>query len=351
MNTADNAHSRPSLPPEVELRHLRYFTVLAEELHFGRAAARLGISQPPLSEQIRGLERALGATLFQRTRRHVSLTVAGRVLYDEATRLIAHASRVGDVMQAVGSGGAGQLFLGCVPSGLFGVLPAILRTRPAALGRVDIRVTEAHTADVVAAVVDGRLDAGLVWEDRAPPGLSLRPLERVRFLVALPGGHPLAARRTVALADLAPEPLILPPREVSPHQFDRIHAGFRDAGLAPRIGQHVRSIAAQLGYVASGLGYALVPAYATKLAMAGVAFVRLREALDSVPLSLVWSEAVVTPQLAAFRAQVEVTFPRTPAASRAERPATRSRAAGGTAPSPKARSGSAAPASRRKPPA
>ena len=93
-----------------------------------------------------------------------------------------------------------------MPSGLFGVLPAILRARPGALGRLDIRVTEAHTADIVAAVTDGRLDAGLVWEDRAPPGLSLRPLERVRFLVALSDGHALATRRSVSLSDLATEP-------------------------------------------------------------------------------------------------------------------------------------------------
>lgn len=294
---------------KLDLRHLRYFTAVAEELHFGRAAARLGISQPPLSEQIRGLEASLGTSLFARTQRRVALTSAGRVLYGEATRLLAHAQRVGDAMESARSGRAGPLFLGCVPSGLFGVLPAILRARPGVLDTLDLRVTEAHTAEIVAAVVDGRLDAGLVWEDRAPPPLSLRPLERVRFIVALPVGHPLAARSRVRLADLVKLPLIIPPRDATPHQFDRIHAGFRDAGLSPRIGQYARSIAAQLGFVASGLGYALVPSYATRLAMAGVAFVALRESLDSVPLSLVYDEARPSSQVAAFRAQLELAFP------------------------------------------
>lgn len=291
----------------LDLRHLRYFVAVAEELHFGRAAERLGISQPPLSEQIRGLETALGVSLLQRTRRQVTLTAPGRVLYDEATRLIAHAERVATVMTGARTGRSGQLFLGCVPSGLFGVLPRILDGHDDAF---EIRVTEAHTADIVAAVVDGRLDCGLVWEDRAPRGLALRALERVRFIVAVPSRHPLAGKRRVALRALAREPLIVPPRDVTPHQFDRIHAGFRDAGVTPRIGQHARSIAAQLGFVASGLGYALVPEYAKRLGMPNVAFVALREALDSVPLALVWDEARASPQLAAFREQVERAFPR-----------------------------------------
>ena len=265
-----------------------------------------------MSEQIRALEASLGVALLQRTRRHVALTGPGRVLYDEATRLIAHAERVASVMRGARTGHAGQLFLGCVPSGLFGVLPRILEGRDASF---DIRVTEAHTAEIVAAVADGRLDCGLVWEDRAPRGLALRALERVRFIVAVPARHPLAAKRRVGLRELARESLIVPPRDVTPHQFDRIHAGFRDAGVTPRIGQHARSIAAQLGFVASGLGYALVPGYATRLAMPNVVFLALREALDSVPLSLVWDEARASAQLAAFRAQVERAFPRRRGAS------------------------------------
>ncbi len=172
-----------------------------------------------------------------------------------------------------------------------------------------MRVTEAHTAEIIASVLDGSLDAGLVWEDRAPQGLAIRPLERVRFIAALNDTHELAGSKRVSLAALATEPLVLSPREVTPHQFDRIHAGFYSAGLTPQIGQHARSIVAQLGFVASGLGYALVPAYAQRLNINGVAFVALREALDSVPLSLIWDERRASSQLAAFRRQVEAVYP------------------------------------------
>lgn len=296
-------------PADLNLRHLRYFVAVAEELHFGRAAARLGISQPPLSEQVLALETALGTRLLQRTRRQVSLTPSGRVLYTEATKLLVHAQRVREVMAGARSGLVGQLFLGCVPSSLFGALPAILGTGHGLLGELEIRVTEGHTSDIVAAVIDGRLDAGLVWEDRPPPPLAVRPVEHVRFIAALHPAHPLACRKQITLSDVVAEPLVLSPRDVTPRQYDRILAGFRQQGLVPSIGQHARSIAAQLGFVASGLGYALVPEYAKKLAMAGVAFRPLRETLESAPLSLVWNEARMPPSMAIFRQRVDTAFP------------------------------------------
>ena len=251
----------------------------------------------------------MGTRLFERTQRRVDLTASGRVLYSEATKLLAHANRVSEVMESARTGGAGQLFLGCVPTGFFGALPAILGAGGKSAAAPEIRVTEAHTAEIIAAVVDGRLDAGLVWEERAPPALSIRPLERIRFVAALHHSHPLAGARRVALADLAADPLILSPRDVTPHQFDRINAGFRAAGLAPRLGQQARSIPAQLGFVVSGLGYALVPVYARQLAIPGIAFVPLRESVEAVPLSLIWNEQRATSQLAAFRKQVDAAFP------------------------------------------
>lgn len=294
---------------QLDLRHLRYFVAVAEELHFARAAERLGISQPPLSEQIKALEKSLGTRLFERTQRKVMLTASGRVLYAEAVRLIAHAHRVVEVMSAARGGHSGQIFLGCVPMGLLTALPAILNARQPGNEALEIRVTEAHTAEIVSAIQDGRLDAGLVWEERAPTGLSIRPLERSRFIAALHASHSLAGAKRLSLSELADDELILPPRGVTPHQFDRIQEGFRSAGLTPRVGQQANSVAAQLGFVACGLGYALVPSLARQIAVTGVVFVPLRQAVESVPLSLLWNERRTSLQLDVFRRQVDLAFP------------------------------------------
>lgn len=293
----------------LDLRHLRYFVALAEELHFGRAAARLGISQPPLSEQILGLEALLGTRLLQRTKRSVALTSSGHVLYEEALNLLAHAERVRLVMAGASSGRLGPLFLGCAPSSLFGVLPRILADFQNRPEHLDVRVSEAHTTEVIAAVLSGRFDAGLVWDDRAPAPLSIRPLERVRIVVALHSSHPLASKKSILLSDVADEPLIMPPRTISPYHFDLTHRAFRQAGLEPRIGQIARSIAAQISFVASRLGYALVPEYARKLGIADVCFVPLKQVLDAMPLSLVWNDERPSAQLREFRDGIFRMYP------------------------------------------
>lgn len=239
----------------------------------------------------------------------MTLTTSGRVLYQEATSLIAHAQRVVEVMAGARTGSAGTLFLGCVPTALFGALPAIVGTGQGGLGDLTIRLTEAHTAEIIASVLDGSIDAGIVWEDRAPPKLAIRPLEPAFFIAALHSSHALSAAKRVSLADLAGDPLVVSPREVTPHQFDRIQAGFQAAGLSPTLGQQARSIVAQLGFVASGMGYALVPGYARKLAITGVTFVPLREKVESAPLSLIWDERRASSQLAAFRQLVDAAFP------------------------------------------
>ena len=214
---------------DLNLRHLRYFVVLAEELHFGRAAARLGISQPPLSEQIVALETALGTRLFQRTRREVVLTASGRTLYARGDASCSqHAERVREVMAGARSGYAGQLYLGCVPSSLLRRPPAILGADRGKLARSrDPGHRRRTRARSIAALRDGRLDAGLVWEDEPDPPLChpparARPLHRR----AAPLASARCASKRVALADFAGEPLIVPPRDVTPRQFDRIMAGF-----------------------------------------------------------------------------------------------------------------------------
>jgi len=292
-----------------DLKQLRYFVAVAEELHFGKAARRLGISQPPLSEQVLALEASLGTRLFFRTKRSVALTPTGHALYEEAIQLIAHAARVRELMNSARSGGRGPLYIGCVPSGLFGVLPAILRKWTDSPDTSEVQIKEAHTADIVKSVLDCRLDAGFVWENRAPATLTIRVLEYARIAVALHEKSPLSRKETVSLSDLAELPLILAERSISPHLFDLIHTSFGQAGLEPRIGQHAGSILAQLSFVASRLGYALVPEYLTRLPVAEVKFSHLVEDIKHAPLSLIWNDKRVSPQLAAFKSLVFDEYP------------------------------------------
>jgi DNA-binding transcriptional LysR family regulator len=306
-----------SLPPStpsiarrwpLDLRQLRYFVAVAEDLHFGHAAKRLGISQPPLSEHIKTLEERLGVRLFDRTKRNVALTSSGRVLYAEAAQLLAHSERVSDVMSRVQTGVLGALYVGCVPSGLYGVMPRIIECMRAENSNLRIHVLEGHTNEILAAVADGRQDCGLVWEDKVSTPLEMLPLDTVSLLVALPARHRLARGTSVRLSDLVDEPLIIPPRTVTPHQYDRIIAAFRRSGLSPNISSEVRSVPSQLGFVASGLGYALVPAYAGLLRLPGVRLKHPHEQIESVPLSLIWNRRHTSAQFEMFLRQVRRTF-------------------------------------------
>jgi DNA-binding transcriptional LysR family regulator len=292
----------------LDLRQLRYFVAVAEELHFGHAAQRLGISQPPLSEHIKVLEERLGVRLFDRTKRSVILTASGRVLYAEASRLLAHSERVSDVMSRAQSGVFGVLYVGCVSSGLYGAMPRIMERIRAENDDLLVRVLDGHTNEILAAVADGRQDCGLVWEDKVSAPLELLPLEAVSLLVALPARHRLARGTSVRLSDLVDEPLIIPPRAVTPHQYDRIIAAFRRSGLSPNVSAEVRSVPSQLGFVASGLGYALVPSYAELLRLPGVRLRRPQEQIESVPLSLVWNRRHVSAQFEIFLRQVRRIF-------------------------------------------
>ena len=321
MSNMENMPEKYDLPiekrqPPVDMRRLLYFVAVAEELHFGKAAARLGISQPPLSEQILALEAQLGTRLFERSKRSVHLTPSGQLLYDEATKLLAHGDRVRQLMNSARKGEAGPLHVGCVPSSLFGALPALLQDWHQADEGLEVTVTEGHTAHIIAAVADGQLDAGLVWENQAPAPLSILELERVRVVAALHAAHPLCRHKLLSFAQLAPLPLVLPPRAVSPHLYDLVHKGFRMAGASPRMGQSASSIPSQIGYVACQLGYTFVPEYTSSLSVAGVAYRPVRDVLDTMTLSLVWNNTRPSSQLQRFCERARAVFcPSVPAAA------------------------------------
>jgi len=245
----------------MELRHLRYFVAVAEELHFGHAASRLHTSQPSLSQQIQNLERELKVELFVRTKRRVELTPAGRRFFEEARGILAAAERAAGLARKTAREASGKLVVGISPDTDWLPLGKALRLFAEQVASVEI-VFENLTPDAqIRALREGRLDIGFVGLPLEAEGLVTETTGRVRLLVALPEKHPMARRANDArLEELSKEAYILWPRHLSPGSYDHLLAIFRRAGFGPPITMEggLPSTRTVLGMVAAGLTIALV---------------------------------------------------------------------------------------------
>jgi DNA-binding transcriptional LysR family regulator len=257
----------------MELRQLRYFVAVAEELHFRRAAARLHISQPPLSQQIAALEAELGVTLLARTRRRVTLTPAGDAFLREARTLLAGVEAAAQTARAIGSGQEGVLRVSFVGSALLSIVPGIVQRFRAARPRVQIQLRERSTAAQLEAIAGGAADIGLLRPPVAPdPALAAETVLREDTVVALPADHPLAALARVPLRRLAAEPLVLFPREQAPGYHDLLTRRLAATGTIPQIVQYAPETITIIGLVAAGIGLSPVAASVANLALPGVVY-------------------------------------------------------------------------------
>jgi DNA-binding transcriptional LysR family regulator len=286
----------------VELRHLRHFVAVAEELSFTRAAARLHIAQPPLSTQIRKLETALGAPLFDRSGRTVTLTTAGTALLPEAQRLLVQTERALAAVRRIGAGEVGQLTVGFVPSAADSVLPGYLRAFRERHPDVELYLREMRPDALVRAVLDGGVDLCFLYLPFAHPELEVRTVAEQPLQLAVPAGHRLAGRSAVAVAELADEPFVMPAQYRMPGLHAQVTEACRAAGFAPRaVQKDVWLIQTIVGLVAGGIGVALVPAAAEQAGRAGVAYLRLRRPVPHVRLGAVWRRDGLSPTGARFR--------------------------------------------------
>ncbi|WP_306369380.1 LysR substrate-binding domain-containing protein [Nocardiopsis sp. CC223A] len=243
----------------VGLGDLRLFSVVAEELHFGRAAARLHLSQPGLSYRVKALEDALGYQVLARNRRGVRLTPAGEVLLAGARRLLGEAHRVVDDGGRVARGELATVRVGFVGTALYSLLPAVLRAARERHPALQVRVEERKSADQVRLLQLGQLDLGLVHLPVDPrSGLEATPVLEDPVGVALPSEHPLAGEDTIALADLAEDAFVLFPRELEPQTYDRYTDACVAAGFAPRVAHEATGLQTILALVAAGMGVAFV---------------------------------------------------------------------------------------------
>jgi DNA-binding transcriptional LysR family regulator len=256
----------------MELRHLRYFAAVAEELHFGRAAARLGIAQPPLSQQIQQLERELGVELLSRARRRVALTEAGRVFLREAREILQRAAAAATAAQRAARGETGSLAVGMVASATYGAAPRIFRSFRARHPDVAVSLAVMNTGAQVAALRAGAIQLGLARPPFGDETLVTEPLLHEPVVVALPEGHPLEARERLRLPALAREPFVLFPRHQRPGWYDFVQGLCRDAGFRPVVAQEAPDLASAMALVAAGIGLTIIPESVQDLRRSGVAY-------------------------------------------------------------------------------
>jgi DNA-binding transcriptional LysR family regulator len=277
-----------------DLRQLRHFVAVAERLHFGRAAAALHISQPPLSRSIRELERRLGATLLARTRRRVELTPEGARFLEDAKRLLAQMERAVLEIGSMAAGDGGRLRLGFVSLADYGMLPGLLKAYKAARPGVTLALREMLSPDQALALAAGELDFGLLLPP--VPGADLEHLvvQRERFLAALPLRHRLArVRGRIAMRELAGEAYVMAPREIAPGLHDIVSALAARAGFAPRVAQEAIQMQTVVSLVSSGLGVAIVPASVANLGRRGVVYREIADAHPRLDLWLAWRQGAL----------------------------------------------------------
>jgi DNA-binding transcriptional LysR family regulator len=299
----------------VELRHLRYAVALADELHFARAAARLHIAQPPLSQQIKALEDELGVRLFDRTSRRVGLTDAGAAFIAEARRTLASAEQAIEAARRAARAETGRLAIGYVSSASYELLPAVLRAFRRRAPDVLLVLEEMNSSEQSLGVLAGTLDLGFV---RRPPPPDRRlagtVVRREPIVVAVPRDHALAAARAIRLRALALEPFVIFPARPRPSWADAALDLCRGAGFEPRVVQEAVEMVSALSLVAAGIGIALVPGAVRAVRRPGVVF----RPLTPAP----WSEVMLirrneppTALLARFLEVVVATRPHRPSAA------------------------------------
>ncbi|MEU9152903.1 LysR substrate-binding domain-containing protein [Streptomyces sp. NPDC048417] len=277
----------------MELRQIRYFLALAEECHFGRAATRLHVAQPALSQQIKQLEKELRTTLFTRSTRHVALTEAGHHLLEHARTLVAEEERARRHMTELADGHAGRVSTGFIGTATYDLLPQVARTVRARLPRITMDLRgELLTPDLVDGLLAGTYDLAVLRGPADHEDIRTTPLRSESLLAVLPSHHPLAARRRISLKALADEPFVIHSSRSS--MYGRVLAACRRAGFQPTSLMEVGETATLVVFVAAGHGVALVPSPVQSLRLASVAYVPLTQT-ESVDLVLASHARRTTP--------------------------------------------------------
>jgi DNA-binding transcriptional LysR family regulator len=294
----------------MELRHLKHFIAVAEELHFARAASRIHLTQPALSKQIRQLEEELGFPLFYRTKQRVELLDAGHVFLDEARRMLRQAENAVESARRTHNGQSGRLVIGFHSSATLEVLPKILRKYRRLYPDVMVELSEMLGIRGSELVLDSPLSVGLL---RSPSFLNeksfcIETILREPFVVAVPDSHPAAKQDSVRIKTLAGEPFIVHPRQPGWDYSDAVFQLLRDNGIEPQIGQEAGQMLTIASLVAGGLGIALVPASFSNLRVPGVTYRPIKGRSRTTDLAMVWKRDTRASTLRAFLEVVRAEY-------------------------------------------
>ncbi len=299
----------PNSAPVIELRLWRQFVAVAEELHFGRAAIRLHMTQPPLTQAIAQLEGLLGFRLFDRTKRSVQMTAAGAALLPEARDLLARAQALPAYGRASADGEAGRLRLAFVSTVGFDLLPRWVRAFREAYPRVDLELIEA-TGDVqLQAFERGEIDAGFVLHSPgfAPPGLACQRISDEKLVLAMPEQGELCRKVNLTVRDVLGQPLVIFPRRIVPSLYDAVFAMYHAAGESPQVAQEAIQMQTIVNLVSAGLGVAWVPESVQQFQRPGVVYRspaegkgKSRLGVPACETSLVWPSGRANPALERF---------------------------------------------------
>ena len=273
---------------EIELRHLRYFVAVAEELHFGRAAQRLGITQPPLSLQIQRLEANLGVTLFERTNRRVRLTPAGRTLLEEGRHLIADFINVADATRRSARGETGSLTVAFAASVMHMALPRIIQSFRSQFPDVRLELRELSTSAQLVELKAGDLDIGFLRQTPRDSELVIEAMMTENLVLAISKQHALASRKHLKLTDVANEDFVLFPRDLAPGLYAHVLAVCAEVGVHPRVVQTSRELYTTISLVEAGLGVTIIPESVQQMGWRGVRYYPIRSPLAATRIDAAW---------------------------------------------------------------
>ncbi|MDJ0596555.1 MAG: LysR family transcriptional regulator [Pleurocapsa sp. MO_226.B13] len=283
----------------MELRHLKYFVAVAEELHFGRAAAKVQITQPVISDQIRRLEQELGVKLFFRTKRNVQLTEPGKIFLKEAKQILARVEKAVDAVQKANCGELGSLIIGYTGPALYTLLPKIIKTFQNSYPQVELFLKEICTKEQVEALNAGDIEVGFLH----PPvegDFEFISIVREKMVLALPEDSPLATLKRVPIKKLSDQPFILFPQQEGPYLYSRIFSLCQRSVFTPKVVQEVTPQPTMIGLVAAGIGVSFVSSSLQNLHRPGVVYRELDVATPELELVAAWKKDKVSPVLQKF---------------------------------------------------